>query len=108
MAEQEVFGTTHAEVGAYLLGLWGLDESVVEAIAYHHHPDRCHNKSFSPLTAVHVANIFEHSKTVEKELAVIDLCNRKYLSALGLTKRLPLWIRACLKIEDEEKRKKAK
>ena len=104
-AEQEVFGTTHAEIGAYLLGLWGLDESVVEAIAYHHQPDRCQNSSFSPLTAVHVATNFDRCNAIEKELAVIDLCNKGYLSKIGLRHRLPIWIKACLIIEDDEKRK---
>jgi HD-like signal output (HDOD) protein len=34
--EREVFGTSHAEVGAYLLGLWGLPFEVVQAVAAHH------------------------------------------------------------------------
>lgn len=29
-------GETHAAVGAYLLGLWGLPESIVDAVAAHH------------------------------------------------------------------------
>src|SRR5205807_1922827 len=29
-AERKVFGATHAEVGGYLLGLWGLPAAVVE------------------------------------------------------------------------------
>jgi HD-like signal output (HDOD) protein len=37
-AEQLLFGFTHAEVGAYLLGLWGLPASSVEAVAFHHDP----------------------------------------------------------------------
>jgi HD-like signal output (HDOD) protein/ActR/RegA family two-component response regulator len=32
-AERELIGVTHAEVGAYLLGLWGLPYSIVEAVA---------------------------------------------------------------------------
>src|SRR6185503_3015083 len=36
--ESEASGVTHAEVGAYLLGIWGLPYSVVEAVAYHHNP----------------------------------------------------------------------
>ncbi len=36
--EAEVFGATHAETGAYLLGLWGLPVSVLEASALHHCP----------------------------------------------------------------------
>jgi len=34
------FPATHAEVGAYLLGVWGLPHAVVEAVANHHRPDR--------------------------------------------------------------------
>lgn len=30
-AEREVFGTTHAELGAYLLALWGMDADVVRS-----------------------------------------------------------------------------
>jgi len=39
-AEQETFGATHAEVGAYLLGLWDLPHDVVDPVAHHHSPDR--------------------------------------------------------------------
>lgn len=35
--EREHLGTTHAEVGAYLLGIWGLPQELVEAVAGHHH-----------------------------------------------------------------------
>jgi putative nucleotidyltransferase with HDIG domain len=34
--ERQVFGTTHAEMGAYLMGLWGMSPEVVHAIGYHH------------------------------------------------------------------------
>ncbi|MCU7936311.1 MAG: HDOD domain-containing protein [Candidatus Thiodiazotropha sp. (ex Dulcina madagascariensis)] len=37
-SEIEIFGATHGAVGAYLLGLWGLPESVVEAVALHNQP----------------------------------------------------------------------
>lgn len=39
--EREIaaFGTTHAEVGAYHLGLWGLPSPIVDAIAHQHAPD---------------------------------------------------------------------
>lgn len=37
-AERERVGATHAEVGAYLLALWGLPPTVVETIAHHHEP----------------------------------------------------------------------
>lgn len=58
-AERFVFGSTHAEIGAYLLGLWGLPDSVVEAVAFHHEPLASPSSSFSPLTAVYLANLLQ-------------------------------------------------
>jgi HD-like signal output (HDOD) protein len=34
--ETQTIGASHAEVGAYLLGLWGLPYPIVEAVAMHH------------------------------------------------------------------------
>jgi len=39
-----------------LTALWGLADPIVEAIAYHHHPDQSIGDDFTPLTAVHVAD----------------------------------------------------
>jgi HD-like signal output (HDOD) protein len=39
-AELATWGTTHAEIGAYLLGLWGLPVQIVQAVAEHHAPER--------------------------------------------------------------------
>jgi HD-like signal output (HDOD) protein len=36
--EHEVNGFTHADIGAYLLTLWGLPGQVVDAVSRHHHP----------------------------------------------------------------------
>lgn len=38
--EAELLGATHGDVGACLLGLWGLPEPVVEIVRYHHAPER--------------------------------------------------------------------
>jgi HD-like signal output (HDOD) protein len=35
-AEKELIGSNHAEVGAYLLGLWGLPHAIIEPVAFHH------------------------------------------------------------------------
>jgi HD-like signal output (HDOD) protein len=39
-AEYTIMKTSHAELGAYLLGLWGLPGNVVEAVAFHHNPSK--------------------------------------------------------------------
>lgn len=34
--EQDEFGTSHAEIGAFLMGLWGMPGDLVHGIGYHH------------------------------------------------------------------------
>ncbi|HKT72194.1 MAG TPA: response regulator [Steroidobacteraceae bacterium] len=55
-AETEVLGASHAEIGAYLLGIWGLPYPVVEAVAHHHHPERVEHTQFDVLSALVVAH----------------------------------------------------
>jgi HD-like signal output (HDOD) protein/ActR/RegA family two-component response regulator len=54
-AERQVIGASHAEVGAYLLGLWGLPYSVIEAVAFQHSPQRVAQTTFDVLAALVVA-----------------------------------------------------
>jgi HD-like signal output (HDOD) protein len=61
--EQTLLGTTHAEVGAYLLGLWGFSNSVVEAVAFHHQPTNGSSLLVTPLTVVHFANGYQYQKS---------------------------------------------
>ncbi len=84
--EMEVFGATHAGLAAYLLGLWGLPAPIVEAVAFHHTPERSTLQKFSPLTAVHVANAFDHEMNGDDG----DL-NLDYLERIGVANRLDAW-----------------
>lgn len=58
--EYEHYGFSHAEVGAYLLGLWGLPHAVVEAVAHHHRPARVPASGADPVIAVHAADALVH------------------------------------------------
>jgi HD-like signal output (HDOD) protein/CheY-like chemotaxis protein len=55
-AERQAIGISHAEIGGYLLGIWGLPEAVVAAVAHHHAPERMQPRGFDALAAVVVAN----------------------------------------------------
>src|SRR6187551_1994974 len=55
-AEREIFGVTHAEVGAYLLGLWGIPFPIVEAVAFHHRPNEVPIESRPLVSAIHIAS----------------------------------------------------
>jgi HD-like signal output (HDOD) protein len=95
--EMEVFGATHAGLAAYLLGLWGLPAPIVEAVAFHHTPEKSSLQAFSPLTAVHVANALEH------ELDGGDTSlNEEYLEKIGVANRVEVWRKEVGKLRNPE------
>ena len=59
-AEEEILGTSHAEIGAYLLGLWGIPELAVEAIAYHHHTNHYPHTGFDCVEPLYAADLLAH------------------------------------------------
>jgi putative nucleotidyltransferase with HDIG domain len=81
---------SHAEVGAYLLGLWGLPDPVVEAVAFHHWPSNAGNPTWGAVGAVHVADALRHEREGAEGIALLDL---DYLHAAGVASRLPEWRR---------------
>lgn len=90
-AEEKVFGAHHAQLGAYLLALWGLPDWVVAATAYHHNPMARVEDGFSPVTAVHVANVFDHEANPHKIKGGMPQVDLDYLDQLGVKERLDLW-----------------
>jgi HD-like signal output (HDOD) protein len=92
--EREHFHCTHSEVGAYLAGIWGLPNPIVEAIAWHHTPQTSGSKGFSPLVAVYAADRlieagpFAHFPDGEP-------LNEELLRSLGLPDREPIWRPLC-------------
>lgn len=67
-AEVEVLGVHHGELGAYLLGLWGFPQPIVEAVALHHgvditwsRADRAEDR-ISLQEAVRAANVMVHER----------------------------------------------
>ncbi|MDX9974720.1 MAG: response regulator [FCB group bacterium] len=99
--EQAALGCTHAEVGGYLLGIWGLPDAVIEAVAFHHEPSRSPAASFCALTAVHVANALAHEASGASGLPAEAFLDLTYLDRLKLTGRLPQWREACLALHSK-------
>jgi len=93
-AEQSVIGTTHQELGAYLLGLWGLPDPLVEAVAFHHRPALSAATGFCPLVAVHVAAAMPGVALVGPEHSLMDTPDLAWIEKLGLASRLPRWTEA--------------
>ena len=94
-SERRLFQTTHAETGAYLLGLWGLADPVVEAVAFHHTPQVSRDETFSALTAVHAANALVGEIAPEEQEDWSSSIDEDYLTELGLIDHLHQWREAC-------------
>ena len=92
-AEQRLCGVTHAEVGGYLLGLWGLPYPIVEAVANHHAPGRVPQRCFDVLAAVHVADALVNERTARSGTASSqrDALDLAYLEALGVADQAGGW-----------------
>jgi HD-like signal output (HDOD) protein len=55
-AERALGGTSHAKIGGYLLALWGLPQTIVEAVAYHHDPSSLPGRNLDAVAVVHIAD----------------------------------------------------
>ncbi len=89
-AEEADFGATHAALGASLLGVWGLPDTIVDAVARHHSPVR---DRFDVDGVVHVANALV-GDVVHKDKAPLaghDVLDREWLAQVGHGARLPRW-----------------
>jgi HD-like signal output (HDOD) protein/CheY-like chemotaxis protein len=91
-AELELLGTSHAEIGAYLLGLWGISSHAIEAIAHHHQPTRIPHSGFDSSIAVYVADLLAHNLSIQtpgsKDLE-LEPSDRACLETLGILDRFP-------------------
>jgi HD-like signal output (HDOD) protein len=90
-AEYEIYGTSHAEAGAYLLGLWGIPEPIVESIAFHHYPSRLPYKQFTILTALNVANGFFSQKKEIIDVHNVSEIDYQHLKILKIEDHLNKW-----------------
>jgi len=91
--ELSVLGVTHAQVGAYLLGLWGLRQRVVEAVAYYPRPERL-DTTFGIPSAVHVASVLSKDANAPvggEPSSDVRAVPAAYLERLGITSELAEW-----------------
>jgi len=94
--EHETFGTSHAEIGAYLMGLWNLENPIIEAIAFHHCPAKSVSTQMGLLAAVHVANALDHAVGLAQDQQMDLQYDDEYLDRLGVANRIPEWRQLCI------------
>ncbi len=91
--ERAAFGAGHAELGAYIMGLWGIPPEIAWAVAFHHDPMRRVEGGFGLLAMLHAAD------ALEREFSPGDGITREmdqaFLALTGYLERLPAWREAC-------------
>jgi len=94
-AERTVLGASHAQAGAYLLGLWGLPDRVLEAVAFHHSPSTLKSGGMNAAVAVHAANALEHELVVINRGYAPHSLDTGHLERIGVSGRLDAWRELC-------------
>jgi len=101
VAEKEILGANHGEIGAHLLSLWGLHDPILEAVAFHHNPQQTTQPTKNILTAIYIANAIDNCKPGNSG-EFLSALDTEYLKALELIDQLPHLLECCkLEIADE-------
>ena len=79
--ERTTLGTGHGEIGAWVLGVWGLPIDIVEAVANHHTPERIVAAEMTVAAAVYIAGALVDGEAPDETL----------IQRMGLTAALPEW-----------------
>jgi len=88
--EPECFGVAHPQVGACLLGLWGLPLELIEAVANHHCPSRVQHVHTRVLAAVHVADAIVEA-SVDQPARLLDHLDAAFVARAEVSRYLSDW-----------------
>lgn len=92
-AEESILGISHAEIGAYLLGIWGINGLTVEAVAHHHRPTRIPHQGLDSSAATYLASLIALQLDLHpNDTAGADLPahDKQSLETLGLMTQYPV------------------
>jgi HD-like signal output (HDOD) protein/CheY-like chemotaxis protein len=93
-AERIVFGADHAAIGAYVLGLWGFNDNIVDTVYHHHRP----SQSVLPhptLMYAHVAQYLGKRIQAENSEDAQGLLDDVYIESMNIRSKLDGWAALC-------------
>jgi HD-like signal output (HDOD) protein len=96
MAQKEILGVSDAEIGAYLLSLWGLPDSILQAVAMHYEPRQTPHPMPNVLTCVHLAYAFDRNNADNIDLKDDTRLDMEYLEKLNLVDQVEDLYNLCL------------
>ncbi len=95
-AEEKVIGTNHSCIGAYLLGLWGLPQAILDATACHHSRHSGSVEKLNPAVIIHIANaLAECGEDIHQPRGMVNGLDYEYLEKADLSASLIKWKAAC-------------
>jgi len=101
-AEKAAFGADQATIGAYLLGLWGFSDLVIEALAYRDRPSSCPDRDNLALAALHAATRLGPPSPLRPAQEIVPAgLDVRYLIEARLDGLIPAW-RALASGQNEE------
>lgn len=92
LEERKLWGNCHAEVGAYLLCIWGIPADIVRIAAFHHKPSHAERGSIS-LAAVHAAETLALDQQ--------EPFDHLFLERLGLSEHIGQWEQLYKKMKEK-------
>jgi putative nucleotidyltransferase with HDIG domain len=94
--EKSEFGSTHADIGAYLLGSWGLPRDIIKAVLSHHSFKTLDSNNFSTCLAVWFANEFVNVYGDSAHDEYFKLTDEMLQNRM-LSSHVEIWSNACIK-----------
>lgn len=96
-AERKIIGLGHDGIGAYLLALWGLPQSIVESVCFHHSPDQCLSNGLTSAAVVYLANGIVSGATDEDSDG--HQVFNQFVAEMNLKDRVPLWCNTAKEVQ---------
>ncbi len=100
--ENKVLNLTHAELGAYLMRLWGLPETIVSAIHDHHTILQESEETLSCSTVIYIADILCHQELDDTENPYLAELHTEYIASLGLEEYIEQWRNFCREFKEQK------
>lgn len=100
VAENMVLGTDHAEIGAQILANWAFPRDIIDAVGWHHNPERIKNSKLHA-EIVYLANLlcesygdgeFTESKSLMPSTVVLDRLAIKVDQYELISSRVANWL----------------
>jgi HD-like signal output (HDOD) protein len=85
-AEQTILGFDHTRLGAYILGVWGFNDEILETVRFHHQPTMSESERTGQLAAVHIAQALHPIEKLRDGTARVEdfAFEREWLDDIGI------------------------